>query len=264
VTMLILAADTSGKYGGIALVRFEVKAKNFNRKQREELPHSSQGVTADPIEAVSLQGGTFSAQLVPQIAGLLSKHKLSKREIDAFAVVSGPGSFTGLRVGLAAIKALAEILQKPIAAVSLLEVMAFHLASRNLPKAAGAGETAGAILTALDAGRNEAYVGEYRASENLPVCVSERLLTIDELASRAEQLRQPIHTPDENLSRSLSSRGDRSRFNIVLSDRPNSVAVAALGYRKILAGQSFSPLELDANYIRRADAEIKNPIRPST
>src|SRR3989442_880873 len=75
------------------------------------------------IETVPLAGGTFSAQLVPQIAALLSKHGFKKEDIGAFAVVSGPGSFTGLRVGLAAIKALAEVLGKPIAAVSLLEAV---------------------------------------------------------------------------------------------------------------------------------------------
>ena len=76
------------------------------------------------IEVVPLAGGTFSAQLVPQIADLLERHGLQKRDIEAFAVVSGPGSFTGLRVGLAVIKALAEVLDKPIAAVSLLEAIA--------------------------------------------------------------------------------------------------------------------------------------------
>ena len=89
----------------------------------------------DLIEVAPLAGGTFSAQLVPQIAALLAKHGLSKTDIDAFIVVSGPGSFTGLRVGLAAIKALAEILQKPIVPVSLLEVVA--LASRAQGKVVG-------------------------------------------------------------------------------------------------------------------------------
>ena len=94
-------------------------------------------------------GGTFSAQLIPQISDLLSSNGFTKHEIGAFAVASGPGSFTGLRIGLAAVKALAEVLGKPIAAVSLLEVCVF---------ASGA---QGKIMAALDAGRSEVYVGEY-------------------------------------------------------------------------------------------------------
>ncbi len=101
----------------------------------------------------------FSAQLVPQIAALLAKNGFSKADIEAFVVVSGPGSFTGLRVGLAAIKALAEILRKPIVPVSLLEVLAL------------ASGTQGKILAALDAGRGEVYVGEYEiAGESAQVC----------------------------------------------------------------------------------------------
>src|SRR6266536_5930845 len=122
--MLILGVDTSGKNGSIALVRFAAEAPQI-------------------IEVVALEGGTFSAQLVPQISCLLGKHGLTKQDIDAFAVVSGPGSFTGLRVGLAAIKALAEILQKPIAAVSLLEAIALTAGNQ------------GKVMVALDAGRGD-------------------------------------------------------------------------------------------------------------
>ncbi len=103
--MLILAVDTSGKFGSIALAQCERDA-------------------CMPLEVVALEGGTFSAQLVPQITGLLAKHGFGKRDVEGFAVASGPGSFTGLRVGLAAVKALGEVLQKPIAAVSLLEAVA--------------------------------------------------------------------------------------------------------------------------------------------
>ena len=64
-------------------------------------------------------------------------------------VATGPGSFTGLRVGLAAIKALAEALQKPIVAISLLEAVA------------GRGTAPGRTLAVLDAGRDDVYVGDY-------------------------------------------------------------------------------------------------------
>ena len=227
--MLILAIDTSGKHGSIALVQCE----------RDSLR---------TLELVPLQGGTFSAQLVPQLAELLSKHSLNKRDIDAFAVASGPGSFTGLRVGLAAIKALAEVLEKPIAAVSLLEVIAFDLH----PVRSG-----NQVLVALDAGRSEAYVGEYEFVAELPICSSESLLTFDELAERASQ--SLVCTPDENVITALASRGAGSQIFRV--PRPDAASVARLGHPKIIAGQTVSPERLDASYIRRADAEIKKPVR---
>src|SRR2546428_1413369 len=129
--MLLLAADTSGKHGSIALARCEPDG------------------ACDALEVVALAGGTFSAQLVPQIAALLTKHNFNKQQIDAFAVVSGPGSFTGLRVGLAAIKALAEVLAKPIAAGSLLEAVAM------------AGGVEGDVIAALGGGGKEIFAGEF-------------------------------------------------------------------------------------------------------
>src|SRR6202050_3912942 len=107
--MLFLVTDTSGKQGSVALARGGAGERERDRDDVEV------------VEVALLAGGMFSAQLVPQIAALLTKHHLGKADIDAFIVVSGPGSFTGLRVGLAAIKALAEILRKPIVPVSLLE-----------------------------------------------------------------------------------------------------------------------------------------------
>src|SRR5258705_7679206 len=124
--MILLAVDTSGKDGSIALAR-------------------AQGDTnaVDILDVIPLEGGTFSAQLVPQIASLLSKHGFSKSDISAFAVASGPGSFTGLRVGLAAVKGLAEILAKPIAAISKLESMG------------RSGRSRGAVNAVLAGGSNE-------------------------------------------------------------------------------------------------------------
>jgi tRNA threonylcarbamoyladenosine biosynthesis protein TsaB len=229
--MLILATDTSGKYGSIALARCEPE-------------------TVRALEVVPLQCGTFSAQLVPQISGLLQKHNLQKNDIDAFAVVSGPGSFTGLRVGLATIKALAEILHKPIAAMSLLEVIAFEITkSVRDPR----------VMIAMDAGRNEAFVGEYAISRGLPVRLGESLLTFGEVGDRA--LDYPgTYTTDESVLHALAlhDHGLTPR-NLIRVNRPNALSVTQLGYKKILAGQTITPEALDATYIRRADAEIKNP-----
>jgi tRNA threonylcarbamoyladenosine biosynthesis protein TsaB len=221
--MLILAADTSGKNGSLALVRFE-------------------GGVSRTLELVSLEGGTFSAQLVPQISALLSNHKLTKTDIDGFAVASGPGSFTGLRVGLAAIKALAEILQKPIAAVSVLEATA---------RAAG---REGCVLAAVDAGRGEIYCGEYEIRNERATLIGQRLLTVPEFAaSAADRL---VVTPDAKVGE-LAREKD---LQLTLIDPPRADAIARLGFEKIQAGEIVSPEALDATYIRRTDAEIKKDV----
>src|SRR6266849_1667903 len=175
--MPLLAADTSGKQGTIALARLPTSSGNHPGPNRQSAGQ------IDVIDVVTIAGGTFSAQLVPQIAALLSKHRFKKEDISAFAVASGPGSFTGLRVGLAAIKALAEVLGKPIAAVSLLEAVSV------------AGQSQGRVMAVLDAGRGEVYAGEYEVAERAEM-LNERLLTKDEFAASAEGW--TVVTPDQS------------------------------------------------------------------
>jgi len=215
--MLILATDTSGKSGSIALAQ------------------CGPDDTCKALEIVPLEGGTFSAQLVPQIASLLWKHGFRKQDVDAFAVASGPGSFTGLRVGLAAIKGLAEILGKPIVAVSLLEAVA--------ASASGTGK----VLAALDAGRGEVYVGDYEGGS---IMLSERLLTRQEMLTAADH--HPIVTPDSGLSEFARAAG----LEVQQIERPQSDAIARLAWRKLQKNETTAAEALDANYIRRSDAEI--------
>jgi len=138
--MLLLAIDTSGKQGSIALARAG--------------EHSADDDDVDVIEVVPLAGGTFSALLVPQIAVLLSSHGFNKHEIGGFAVASGPGSFTGLRIGLAAVKALAEIFEKPIAAVLCWSVRVCEWLTWK-------------IMAVLDAGRGDVFVENSNALTDL-------------------------------------------------------------------------------------------------
>jgi tRNA threonylcarbamoyladenosine biosynthesis protein TsaB len=218
--MLILGVDTSGKQGSIALVR-EV------------------GDRTDTLAVQPIAGGTFSAQLIPQLARMLAKHRLDKREIDGFAVASGPGSFTGLRIGLTAVKALAEILRKPIATVSVLEALAL------------AANHEGRVTAVADAGRSEVFVGVYDIRNDQAFKREEVLLTQEELLDQksGECL---IVTPDAALKQLL---GERS-VAATLIERPSSEFIACIGLGKIRRGEVVSVEELDANYIRRSDAEI--------
>jgi tRNA threonylcarbamoyladenosine biosynthesis protein TsaB len=221
---LLLAIDTSGKNGSIALAR-------VTPGQRD----------VEIVEVLPLTGGAFSAQLVPEIAALLEKHQYGKSDLGAFAVASGPGSFTGLRVGLAAVKALAEALRKPIAAISLLEAVACSSAAR------------GRVLSALDAGRGEVYVGDYELGSQARMHAhlhSECLLRREDLV--AEARRNLVVTPDAALAEMARAAGIR----VELIEHPSAGMIAQLGWEHLQRGQTASPEELEANYIRRSDAEI--------
>ena len=220
--MLILGVDTSGKNGSIALVDFRTGPRT--------------------VEIVPLEGGTFSAQLIPQISGMLDRHNLSKRDVDGFAAVSGPGSFTGLRVGLAAIKGLAEVLQKPIAAVSLLEAVA-RISGLN-----------GEITAMLDAWRNEIYIAHFSVSESSFVAGSEALIRELDIAGLSHD--REIVTPEQKIVEAARGHGLRAQR----VKYPGADFIAELGFEKINNGAVVSTFDLDANYIRRSDAEIKKGI----
>ena len=214
--MLLLAVDTSGKHGSIALAR------------------CGPGDGCNVIEVVPLEGGTFSAQLVPQIAALLAKHSLGKLDIGGLAVVSGPGSFTGLRIGLAVIKALGDVLAKPIAAVSLLQAMA------------ASGQSRGRVVAVLDAGRGEVYAGEYDVDTSGAHLVSERLL------GRAELMESGAGSIIVTADPGLASAGRNARLRVEEIELPRSDLIARLGWQKIQAGEIVSPEDLEANYLRRS------------
>jgi tRNA threonylcarbamoyladenosine biosynthesis protein TsaB len=236
--VLILAIDTSGPAGGITLA--EADAQSFR-----------------VIESAAIAGGTFSAQLIPTLAALLKKHGYGVKDLGGFAAASGPGSFTGLRVGLSAIKGLAETLHQPIATVSVLEALA-SLADRT-----------GTIATAMDAGRKEIFLGIYQKdadksaeksasqaglhSDHTLIRQREELLTQqDFLATLATERPAVIITSDAAVAELASA----SHSAVLVVARPGSEMIARLGAAKLLAGETVSVEALDANYLRRSDAEI--------
>jgi tRNA threonylcarbamoyladenosine biosynthesis protein TsaB len=220
--MLILGIDTSGKSGGVSLA--------------EASEHSFRVLGSAPIA-----GGTFSAQLVPTLASLLQEHGAGVRDLGGFAVASGPGSFTGLRVGLSAIKALAEVLHKPIATVSLLEALASMSPAE------------GRVLAALDAGRSEVFLGLYEVEGGTATRVTEQLVSATEFVEQARSSEiAMVVTSDESIGRLVSA----TAANWQLLERPGSSLIARIGARKLRQGESVSVEALDANYLRRSDAEI--------
>jgi tRNA threonylcarbamoyladenosine biosynthesis protein TsaB len=236
--VLILAIDTSGPSGGITLA--EADRGSFR-----------------VIESAAIAGGTFSAQLIPTLAALLNKHGYGVKDLGGFAAASGPGSFTGLRVGLSAIKGLAETLHQPIATVSVLEALA-SLADRE-----------GKIAAAMDAGRKEIFLGLYKRNaggtakragprpgthlDHALVRQREELLTQqDFLATLATERPAVIITSDAAVAELASAAHSAA----LVVTRPGSEVIARIGAGKLLAGETVSVEALDANYLRRSDAEI--------
>jgi tRNA threonylcarbamoyladenosine biosynthesis protein TsaB len=211
--MLLLAVDTAGRQGGITLARGD--ADRF-----------------EVIESASIEGGTFSAELIPQISDLLGKHRLRAQDLEGLVAVTGPGSFTGIRVGLTAVKGLAEVLKIPIAEVTSLEV---------LLAAAGGGQ----VLGVLDAGRGEVYCAAPGETE--------LLLTVADAAHMAKERGLQVVTPDANLATKFeNSRTVRYR---------SSEVAARIGLKKLVAGEIVDVLALDANYIRKSEAEYMQKLK---
>ena len=214
--MLLLAIDTSGRQGGIALARGE---------DRVEI-----------VESTPIQGGTFSAELIPQIADLLAKYSYSAKNLQALVAVTGPGSFTGLRVGLTAVKALAEVLGIPIATVTSLEIL---LAAAADPDSA---------MAVLDAGRGELYVATQTNGKR-----EESLLTAAEAAAIASSRTLRVVAADA----SVASKFPKSD----LIQYCSTEVAARLGFDKLRARDTVDVLALDANYIRKSEAEYMHKLK---
>jgi tRNA threonylcarbamoyladenosine biosynthesis protein TsaB len=222
--MILLVTDTSGRNGMVALARTRDGERDCDE--------------VDVLEVVPLSGGMFSAQLVPQIAALLQKHGVGKNDIGAFIVVSGPGSFTGLRVGLAAIKALAEILKKPIVPVSLLGLIA--VASR----------AQGRIVAVLDGGRGEVFFGAYEIAGDSVEVLREELLSKAEFLSAAQG--STVATSDAALAVAARDAG----LSVSAVEPVSPEIIARFGWKKLQSGETVSSEQLEANYMRRSDAEL--------
>jgi tRNA threonylcarbamoyladenosine biosynthesis protein TsaB len=203
VSPRILALDTTGETGSLAL-------SEGDRVVEEVLLESPDG---------------FAHVLFGAIEALLARHGITLRDIDCFASASGPGSFTGVRIGLTAMKGLAEATGKKVIAVSNLMAIA-------------AGGTAPLRAPWIDARRDEIYGAVYNAS--------------------LEIVQDEVVTPMEKWRASLPSDVE------ILEQRgPLAGAIALIAARRFAAGLAQDPAEIDANYVRRSDAELlwKDPLR---
>src|SRR5580704_16898600 len=193
------------------------------------------------IATAELAVRTYSARLVPEVAALLESRQASMRDVEAIVVVNGPGSFTGIRVGLSTAKGLAEGAGIPLIVLSRLALLAH--ASR-LPH----------VLAAVDAGRGEYYVGEYRNGKNL----GEMLLSGEETVAAAQQPRAGVLVCDEGRADDVSSSACSALAlcGPVYVQPPGAAEALHFALGRFRAGDFDDPETLDANYLRRSDAEV--------
>ncbi len=228
--MLILLVDTAGSTGGVLLARSEGASPDLQETQ--------------VLGTAVLEPRQFSIQLISVITELLQANRLVRAEVDGFAVIAGPGSFTGLRVGLSAVKAMAEVMAKPVIALSRLAVMASTASSAEL------------VHAVIDAGRGEFYHGIYRDAGG--TCVAESLQTHSTLTSSIAQSSGLVVAWESDVLNALADIAPRQIPSPTVSEAL-PLALAAWQTRR------FSDVAtLDANYLRRLDVEIgPKPIRPN-
>ncbi len=223
--MIILGIETATRTGSVAVV-------------------SDSGVIAEYTLNIEL---THSERLMSTVDRVLSDTGVTVAELDGFAVSIGPGSFTGLRIGLAAVKGLALVTNKPVTAVPTLKALAWNLPYSKYP-----------VCPLLDARKKEVYAAVYRFEEDKLVrMMDESVLSLRELAGRVTE--RAIFTGEgSHLFRDdiRTLFGDRAVFAPASAMVPSAASVAGIGMMQLNAGDRAAPDSLTPQYIRRPEAEV--------
>ncbi len=194
-------------------------------------------------------GMKHSEILLPMAVSLLDEHTLTFSDIDAYAVTSGPGSFTGVRIGAATVKGLAFGRSCPIASVSALDALAENLSG-----------TQGIVIAAMDARRSEIYTATFRsyADGTRERLTEDRAMPIAALAQELKDETLPIYIVGDGYAVVHRILGE---CNISLEQTPkkrreaSAASVGRCGLRKIRSGDTVTDTALSPTYLRMAQAE---------
>ena len=215
----IVAIDTTSESGSLALLE--------------------NGNVLEEVSVLSAEG--FGHVLFPRLEQLLSRHGLKPADVDCYAAAAGPGSFTGVRVGLAAIKGLGEALGKPVVTVSNLQAVASY-------------GTALLRAAVLDARRGEVYGAVYSAA--LELVLPERVLGFSTWVDTLPETGVEFLSTDFS---AFAAELAETRFrNATWRTVPRALAgaVGRIAANRLAAGLATNPAAADANYVRRSDAEL--------
>jgi len=223
--MFILGIETSTKTGSVAVVSEDAVIAQYSLN----------------IEV------THSERLMSTVDRVLKDSGIPIADMDGFAIAIGPGSFTGLRIGLAAVKGLAFATGKPVAAVPTLKALAWNLPQAGHP-----------VCPMLDARKNEVYAAlyKYQGLELLQL-MPEATIPLAEIANRIPGTVLFTGEASRLYQQALEQAfGDRALFAPRTACLPSAAAVAEIGLDMIRKGEQIDPDNLTPLYIRRPEAEV--------
>lgn len=227
--MRLLAVETSTRTGALALLEAGV-------------------VVAESRVNITV---THGERLLAAIDAVLRSARWQLADVAAFAVALGPGSFTGLRIGLSTVKGLAFATGRPVVGVPTLDALAWSLPFCAYP-----------VCPILDARKNEVYAGVYRTRDGrLEVLEAARAVAP---AALAEGLRARADGPVVFLGDGVGPFGDtltdilgeRARLAPAALRLPSAVTVGELGSRALARGEVVDPADLRPFYLRPSEAEL--------
>ena len=199
--------------------------------------------------AVDAGGVTHSRHLMGLVDAVLASAGWRLSQIDGFGVTRGPGSFTGIRIGMSAVMGMAQAVERPVVGVSALETLAWPLLQGGAP-----------VCALIDARRREVYCGVYRlAGEGqgaLETLVPDQVITpVEALA----QVPDPCHFVGSGARlyrrEIIEARGPAARFAPEFQTHPDAAVVAWLAERR-LPSQGQGAGDLRPLYLRKSDAQI--------
>jgi tRNA threonylcarbamoyladenosine biosynthesis protein TsaB len=202
---------------------------------------------------------THAERLPGDLVGLLTAHRLAVADVDLLAVAAGPGSFTGLRVGIATIQGVAFASRRPVVAVSALDALA-QLASA----AAGPADLAAAWI---DAYRGEVYSALYRVTPDAGMFEDRRLVEIEgaSVGQPSDTLARwaalagaaTVRIAGDGAARYQQTAGSAAGLAVVVvAAGPLAGAIGRTAIHRARAGRTISPSAVQPIYVRRPDAEV--------
>ncbi len=192
---------------------------------------------------------THSQTLLPMIDQMFKISETTPESIDAIAITSGPGSFTGLRIGSATAKGLGQALKKPLVAIPTLEAMAYNFY-----------ETDRIICPIMDARRNQTYTAAYKLENGeLKELIEGCAISVNELADKLNELNAPVIFVGDGIpvfKEYLEEKlGSKALFAPAHLNRQKAGSVGALALKYLSEGKIVTADEFRPDYFRKSQAE---------